>query len=557
MVQSTSSRTAGRWHGDNVLLKQSDGSEFPALLPSPTPLCFSNSTSPQCSPLPVQSFKVPSLKLETLTIELLFEIIEHMDLEDALRFRLVSKHCAEVVLMAPSILKRLLRHVKLPLPYSPKPIQSLGGKEVISLCRRAFALDANWQRKLDRLRAYSFFPLHRSYLVSLAPGGRYLVAAYHSTSGEEHFIGLYDLENPQGMVCLASCPTETPLDRLTTTWMEIKGKMGIAVTWVREIPINKTHVGSPDVEVSVLFISLDMIEALADPEHTTEDAPFEYLCCRRWKSCTIRVCTANGLLAVARSPDTLSFYDLESEEKSTIKLPHLPLSQMADPVIFAIKIMCDGTALIVRSEDGHSSQLNLHAIEAYAIPEMGQTAVDPPPVQCNYLHSNQTNYDISSMYQRQSTSDDPSTEEVIEALAYLPPVTISVESSPPAKGITQYRLFPTYVSEPEPRFGYVWPVTVWQGHYSEHDQDRTQTLNVAGADRSLSFPFTSPGRAQTPALSEFMVLDSFGDDTIPSVGLPKSIERDVVQCVSWDESSGKLCLSTVGDLKIWVLDFAV
>jgi hypothetical protein len=90
--------------------------------------------------------------------------------------------------------------------------------------------------------------------------------------------------------------------------------------------------------------------------------------------------------------------------------------------------------------------------------------------------------------------------------------------------------------------------------FSRH---RTETKNVAGADRSLSFPFTAPGRAQTPALSEFMVLDSFGDDTIPSVSLPKTIERDVVQCVAWDESSGKICLSTAGDLKVWVLDFAV
>lgn len=237
------STISSRWHGENVLLQQADGSDFPALLPSPMPLSFS--LSPQRSPVTATPVKTPALKLDTLIIELLFEIVEHMDLEDALRFRLVSKHFAEVVIMAPSILKRLLRHVKVPLPYSAKPIQSLGGKEVISLCRRAFALDANWQRKLDRLRAHSFFPLNRSYLVSLAPGGRYLVSAYHSMSGDEHFIGLYDLENPQGMVCLGRCSTETPLDSLTTTWMEIKGKMGIAITWVRQIPTKKTLVGSP------------------------------------------------------------------------------------------------------------------------------------------------------------------------------------------------------------------------------------------------------------------------------------------------------------------------
>ena len=244
MVQRLST-VASRWHGDNVLLKQSDGSDFPSLLPSPADIDFAYPISPLESPITAKPLRTPSLKLETLTVELLLEIIEHMDLQDALRFRLVSKQCADVVLMAPSILKRLLRHVKAPLPYSPKPIQSMGGKEVISLCRRAFALEANWQRKLDRLRAHSFFPLHRPYLVSLAPGGRYLITAYHSTSGEEHFIGVYDLENPQGMVCLASCPTETPLESLATAWMEIKDIMGLAITWVREIPTKKTSVGSP------------------------------------------------------------------------------------------------------------------------------------------------------------------------------------------------------------------------------------------------------------------------------------------------------------------------
>jgi hypothetical protein len=71
-----------------------------------------------------------------------------------------------------------------------------------------------------------------------------------------------------------------------------------------------------------------MMETLADPDNGAEAAPFEYLCCRRWPASTIRVSTANGLLAVARSPDTLSFYDLETEEKSTIKLGALPVSQM-------------------------------------------------------------------------------------------------------------------------------------------------------------------------------------------------------------------------------------
>ncbi|PVG01857.1 hypothetical protein CPB86DRAFT_698689 [Serendipita vermifera] len=500
----------------------------------------------------------PTLRLDTLVTELLFEVLEHMDLSDALRFRLVSKRCAEVVLMAPSILKRLLRHIKAPLPYSPKPIYTLSGNEVISLCRRAFALEANWKRKLDRVRAYSFFPLHRPYEVAFVPGGRYLVMAYHSTSGAEHFLGFYDLENKLGVASIAQCATYTPLTTLNATWMVNKGRQGIAVTWVRDLPYEQGSTTSPGIEVSVIFITLEMIETLSDPNHKNDKPPFEFLACRRWKPTTCRVSTANNILTIARAPNALNFYNLEDGRKSVIRLAPLPQSLMPDPMIFAVKMLCDGTVLIVRGEDGHSPSLNLHAIEAYRPPEWGTTQFQPPPVQCNYLHSNQTNYNISAMYTRQKTSDNPSEEEVIEAVGYFPTVTISVESSDPNKGITQYRLYAKY--DPaglDQKFAYQWPVTVWQGHYSEHDQHRTKTRSLAGADRSLGFPYTTPGRAHTPSLGEFMVLDSYGDDSIPSVGLPEAIEGDIVECVTWDESSGKICLSTAGNLKLWVLDFAV
>ncbi|KAG8799518.1 hypothetical protein FRC17_007120 [Serendipita sp. 399] len=500
------------------------------------------------------------VRLDTLLTELMFEILEHMELADALRFRLVSRYCAEVVLLAPSILRRLLRHVKAPLPYSPKPIQTLSGKEVLSLCRRAFALEANWKRKLDRVKASGFLPLHRLYHVALAPGGRYLVAAYRSRSGEEHFIGLFDLEHQPGPAMLASCPTHSPVESITVTWMKNKDRQGIAVNWVRDLPLEKQATQIRGTETVVIFISLKTIESLSDPNYTHKDSPWEVLCNRQWKVSKVCVSMANNVLAVGISPNTLSFYNLEDGRKSSLKLAHLPHSAMPDPMIFAIKLMCDGTILIIRGEAGHSSQLNLHALEAYEIPDWGSSVTDANPFNCNYIHSNQNNYTISQMYRRQKTCDKPTSEEFIEATGYIPPVTISVESSPPHKGITQYRLFPVRDStstDAEPKFGYSWPVTVWTGHYAEHDKHRTRTLSLSGADRSLGFPFTTPGRGMTPVLGEFMVLDSYGEESIPSVALPVNIENEVIQCVAWDESSGKIVLCTARDLKVWVLDFAV
>jgi hypothetical protein len=195
----------------------------------------SHQTTKNWQPRTVGSNLKPTLQFGTLATELLFEILEHMDLKDALRLRLVCRRFAQIALSAPGILRRSLRYVKAPLPYSPKPISKLSGSEVISLCRRAFALETNWNRKLDRVRAHNFFPLHRPYKVVLAPGGRYLITAYRSTSGDEHFLNLYDLENEEGIVALASVPTETALRSISAAWMEIKGKQGIAITWVRDL----------------------------------------------------------------------------------------------------------------------------------------------------------------------------------------------------------------------------------------------------------------------------------------------------------------------------------
>jgi hypothetical protein len=214
----------------------------PSSLPS---ALHSRAHYPYLLPSPTEMVTHPRLRLDTLTVELLFEIIEQMDLQDALRFRLVSKHMSDVVLQAPSILRKLLRHVKVPLPYSPRPIQTLLAKEVISLCRRAFALQANWNRQLDRVRAHSFFPLQRSYMVAVVPGGRYLVTAHHSTSGTEHSIGLYDLEHEQGITCVGSCPTGTSLQILNAAWMQSKGQQGVVITWVREKSLKKTATRSP------------------------------------------------------------------------------------------------------------------------------------------------------------------------------------------------------------------------------------------------------------------------------------------------------------------------
>lgn len=83
-----------------------------------------------------------------------------------------------------------------------------------------------------------------------------------------------------------------------------------------------------NVEVSVLFIPLRRIEMLADPKSKESEIPFEFLCRRQWNTSCCRVSTEDGVLSVARSPNTLSFYNLETGQKSMMTLPPLPGSLM-------------------------------------------------------------------------------------------------------------------------------------------------------------------------------------------------------------------------------------
>lgn len=69
---------------------------------------------------------------------------------------------------------------------------------------------------------------------------------------------------------------------------------------------------------------------LGDPETSANaPAPFEVLYREKWQSSTIRVSTANSILAVGRSPGTVEFFHLDVPgEKSAITLPPLPHSAM-------------------------------------------------------------------------------------------------------------------------------------------------------------------------------------------------------------------------------------
>jgi hypothetical protein len=203
----------------------------------------------------------------------------------------------------------------------------------------------------------------------------------------------------------------------------------------------------------------------------------------------------------------------------------------------------------------------MHSMEMYPLPFWGEIRRDLPALGFFTFQSDTNDYKISGMYKRQPTAANPTIEEFYEAKGYLVPIVILVTAPQPADGISHYRLMPQ-ADPPDPVTGHVtlsykWPPKHWTGQYSEADRSTSRTVLVPGADRSLGFPFSVPGRQSLTKVEDFMILGTTTGGDIPSVLLPRELYGVSAMDVSWDESSGKIAIAAADDSRVWVVDYGV
>jgi hypothetical protein len=200
-------------------------------------------------------------------------------------------------------------------------------------------------------------------------------------------------------------------------------------------------------------------------------------------------------------------------------------------------------------------------MEMYPLPFWGEIRQDLPALGSFIFLSDTNDYKISEMYKRQPTTANPTAEEFYEAKGYLVPIVILVTAPQPADGISHFRLMPQ-ADPPDPVTGHVtlsykWPPKHWTGQYSEDDRRTSKTVLVPGADRSLGFPFSVPGRHSLTKVEDFMVLGTTTGGDIPSVLLPKEVYGVGAVDVSWDEGSGKIAIAAADDSRVWIVDYGV
>lgn len=78
-----------------------------------------------------------------------------------------------------------------------------------------------------------------------------------------------------------------------------------------------------NTEVATAFISLEILEWLADPYNWRRPNPFELLFHRYYNTRWCEITIDAGLLAVAHEPQNISVYKLATQEKAVIALQPL------------------------------------------------------------------------------------------------------------------------------------------------------------------------------------------------------------------------------------------
>lgn len=388
-------------------------------------------------PKPLAS--TPSKAFLLFPTDLWFEVIEYLLVTDVIRLRAVSRNFYRIV-SSPVVWKRLLRKMRIQLPWQPLPISSLTAKATENVIRRALCLDVNWQRIGSRtgMLSTSLPSVERPYMVRILPGGKWLVAATKSSEDESYAVVVWDLENPQdrggGCALLAKCRTRTIISHLVVRYMHHEGKQGIAIGTLRligEKPATK-------MEVCVLHISLDNLERLSKNQ-PPEGLPFKLIELHKSR-CQIAYMSIEGkILTVVHRPRTLMFMDLETKKSAQLKL-YVPQDGRRHSIQGCKILPFQNQVFVIRliyAED-HTS----YAFEMHEFPPWDTTVKEPAPIQHQVFEEvAASSFVMSDLVVRQASADRPSVKEMEESCHYASPISIFAHTVRP-KGIIHWQLVP-------------------------------------------------------------------------------------------------------------------
>ncbi|KAG9045172.1 hypothetical protein FS842_001242 [Serendipita sp. 407] len=383
---------------------------------------------------PVRAFSL-------MPADLWFEIVDYLPVIVVVRLRRVSRQFHRIV-SSPVVWKRLMRRLHLHLPHQPQSIASMTAEAVERLVKRAILLHINWQQDVPRAKKDILSSVERPYMVRILPGGRWLVAATKSAEDESFAVVVWDLENPEerggGCALLAKCRTRTAINHLTVRYMLHDGKMGIVIATLRSIgekPSTKT-------EVCVIHITLEALDALSRDQRLP-DPPFKLVELHK-SHCQIAYMSIEGtILSMVHRPRTIMFLDLQTKKSAQLKLQHSNDREQRHSIQACKLIPSQNHVLVIRLI--YTGEHTSYAFELHDLPAWDSVVREPQPVSFDsFPEVPASSFVISECVRRQSNSDHPTEQEMMDNCHYASPISIFAHTMGP-KGIIHYQLMPKLV----------------------------------------------------------------------------------------------------------------
>ncbi|KAJ3861912.1 hypothetical protein EV359DRAFT_46247 [Lentinula novae-zelandiae] len=543
------------------------------------------------------------------------EIFIHLTIEDVICLRRVNKTLF-LITHEPIIWKRFLVRLSIPIPPLRPSLRwslDLTSFQIEQLVAKAICADDNWRRlspKLSHTRIV--FAFYEVLEMKLLPGGQYMVASVKDTASRRFYICIFCLEHPDpNFPPLARLPLPTKafnIEARFLPWHE--GRPGIMIMYSQRTPEDGHLRGYDLSELSArpevdppyplrhdclcTFVDMEALELLSDPSITRKSQafreraaalpqPFQYVIHfvsnAPIEQPSLFESDGRPFAAVVQRPNEIVIMDLLTNQLSSIKCPRIPAFDNAEHKIRAVRVLPKQNQVLVirtlrlRKIDQHQDQ---HTMELHTLPDAGVLGVVSLPDDYALItNRNATSIHISDNYEPLIGPDHPFKHD---PKARPPPLSIYV-CGEELEGMEHFNIDPVlsydgywfydlewYVEQAtvkDPKYGVrIIPGVYRALVYTVPCDDRSDMPKIKSLGRYFNtqyqradYPYGHPPQGDLSVVRQRYLRPEH--EHVPfrlNSNTFQHIAETGCSAITWDESTGRVCVATQKNLKFLIMD---
>ncbi|KAJ3995485.1 hypothetical protein F5050DRAFT_1573460 [Lentinula boryana] len=492
----------------------------------------------------------------------------------------------------------------------------LTGFQIEQLVAKAITADDNWRRISPKFSSSTLeFAFYEILELKLLPGGQYMVASVKDTASRRFYICIFCLDHPDPdfpPLARHSVPTRAfNIEARFLTWAD---RPGIMVFYSMRLPedgklrgynlselSNNPNVDPPYPirhECVSMFVDMTALEVLSDPSITRKSQKFRDRAAKLSQPFRMAIHFVSNspvefpslfefdgrpFAAVVSGPEEIILMNLTTHQLSSIKCQRIPFFDYADHKICAIRVLPkQNQVLVIRSlrlrklEGVRYRPQDRHTMELHTLPDAGELGVLSLPDEYIMLDDgNVASVHISDSYEPLRGADHPFPHD-----PNARPLPLSVYVCwEDLGGMQQINVHPLLSYDERWYYDLEWNHTQATVKDPEH-----HVRVIPGVRRALLYTVPRNDRSDKPKIKTLgRYCNPYSHNVEYPHGFPPEGDFSVVRyryvrpthdyapikccspafdniaetgctAITWDESTGRVCMATQKNMKFLILD---